>query len=1196
MTKSKLLGEYLRARLLDNFDSPDPAKELLKYSFRHLHRGQGHVLSLDEFKGGLISTFGMTIPRQLIQATFEMFDTEPRTWQLDFDEFCHWLETGERSLNRYGVISATQSLTQLIYRCPPPMFDGIPEGRKPRSNDTSADFKVGGSSPKGMGLSLEQKERAALKAHLVKYRERIHKHVGLTEAQKCVLDHILLEKIKATPKTDLSTTEAFDGLEAFKAFARGGDCVTWNAFKREVSVMLPNLTEESEIREVFSRMDNNGDGVVDLTDFLMWEERMQEGRAKTDFWALEEEQHLEQIRLAKTLVTNPLVPDDYDGSTYFAKLAREKAEKKRADDAEASLEGVGGDCCLGLDTREQHAQAFRDRIISKVKGGSGELLRAFRHFRPAARGRRLFIDYAEFRGSIKQKGLGLGEEDIKSLFGYFDVDTSGEIDITEFRRFFQEDVQLTERQVGGARSDQLLKAKILRQIASRQSDVIQALSCFVSEGDGHGSTGGMDYVTFTSAIAKTGFNLSISETEQMFEKFRLWGEEGAEENALPVGEMSPHAFRDWLLEDNTSISLGDGNVVDKNKNSSFGQVFPSADQAAKRIVLSNLHRKLRAKVRESFKFDHHKLLRSFRGVMRKMGSEISAEEFQAALESFGLGKDKDTVHKLFNYYDWRRKRSIPFQELMEIITKNDGLPRQLTSAECKLRLDKERKASEEATTKLESDIRAGLWKNYLNDVEACHRAIVGSNGGGLIGLVALQDAVRIAGVPIERGSKQALKKILLRNAGAAGGDRCREGWTKADFVNFYRPAACRAAMALAEDRTSVDSHSEADAARAQLICKAIQARTHLLGQARRLMDALKKVDKSGTGKVSRKIFAKALTEEGGLGKVGEMELTRLFVRHKCSVQGGAYVNYPAFVASFSSAVRRAEPATAIAAVAAAAATTTTIGDSTAASSTQAVGPRRRKGGGREPNRSTSNPQLHILSPRPKTVSAATGGGTVCNGEGDGNSIERPRTAELGQRRRETGRAYCTTIAFGSDKNLGCVVRTKQVETLPKYGYIKTFSADSTEMEWRSIMKGLKSSRFLPNLVGLRPEMPKTTPLHRAMKKDVMSNVTKLRTAFKKCENPLRRGVVSVTQFQAVCRKNGVTVDKEDVMFLLKLHRHQPSYGKNSSAPIWVQAPSSAAAAAEMAAKASVAPSASFRYDEFIRTCKGANDVIPKHVR
>lgn len=41
---------------------------------------------------------------QLIQATFDIFDTEPRTWQLDFDEFCHWLETGERVLNSHGIM------------------------------------------------------------------------------------------------------------------------------------------------------------------------------------------------------------------------------------------------------------------------------------------------------------------------------------------------------------------------------------------------------------------------------------------------------------------------------------------------------------------------------------------------------------------------------------------------------------------------------------------------------------------------------------------------------------------------------------------------------------------------------------------------------------------------------------------------------------------------------------------------------------------------------------------------------------------------------------------------------------------------------------------------------------------------------------------------------------------------------------
>lgn len=43
---------------------------------------------------------------------------------------------------------------------------------------------------------------------------------------------------------------------------------------------------------------------------------------------------------------------------------------------------------------------------------------------------------------------------------------------------------------------------------------------------------------------------------------------------------------------------------------------------------------------------------------------------------------------------------------------------------------------------------------------------------------------------------------------------------------------------------------------------------------------------------------------------------RLLNRHGCSEQGGSYVNYPAFVSSFTASVRGAEPASAVAAVAA----------------------------------------------------------------------------------------------------------------------------------------------------------------------------------------------------------------------------------------------------------------------------------------
>lgn len=38
---------------------------------------------------------------------------------------------------------------------------------------------------------------------------------------------------------------------------------------------------------------------------------------------------------------------------------------------------------------------------------------------------------------VRVQGLGLSEEDTKTLFKYFDEDNSGEIDFSEFRRFLQ---------------------------------------------------------------------------------------------------------------------------------------------------------------------------------------------------------------------------------------------------------------------------------------------------------------------------------------------------------------------------------------------------------------------------------------------------------------------------------------------------------------------------------------------------------------------------------------------------------------------------------------------------------------------------------------------------------------------------------------------------------------------------------------
>lgn len=46
---------------------------------------------------------------------------------------------------------------------------------------------------------------------------------------------------------------------------------------------------------------------------------------KRDPPTIRQENHLEQIKLARSKASNLLVPDDYDGSTYHAKLSRELA-------------------------------------------------------------------------------------------------------------------------------------------------------------------------------------------------------------------------------------------------------------------------------------------------------------------------------------------------------------------------------------------------------------------------------------------------------------------------------------------------------------------------------------------------------------------------------------------------------------------------------------------------------------------------------------------------------------------------------------------------------------------------------------------------------------------------------------------------------------------------------------------------------
>lgn len=94
--------------------------------------------------------------------------------------------------------------------------------------------------------------------------------------------------LQRTPPSLFIVRES-DVLLRFNSSATRRNHFSYFPFRVEqIANLLPNLTAESDVNDLFSRMDHNGDGVIDLTDFLMWEERMQDGRSNTDYWALQE--------------------------------------------------------------------------------------------------------------------------------------------------------------------------------------------------------------------------------------------------------------------------------------------------------------------------------------------------------------------------------------------------------------------------------------------------------------------------------------------------------------------------------------------------------------------------------------------------------------------------------------------------------------------------------------------------------------------------------------------------------------------------------------------------------------------------------------------------------------------------------------------------------------------------------------------
>ncbi|CAM9131589.1 unnamed protein product [Discosporangium mesarthrocarpum] len=523
-----------------------------------------------------------------------------------------------------------------------------------------------------------------------------------------------------------------------------------------------------------------------------------------------------------------------------------------------------------------------------------------------------------------------------------------------------------------------------------------------------------------------------------------------------------------------------------------------------------------------------------------------------ALRSFGLSASNMIAQQLFRLYDWRDKGL----EMVEAVVKGNSPPCPISRSERNARLEAENRIPEAEITRVETALREALWNCNQANAEECFVTHGGSRDGRM-SLGGLRRAASEAGVGPEIASDQALTQIMSKygRGGGAGERWCT--WSLAQFLAFYQ---------LPEYQKTHHGRKEAgnpDGQGYQKVTESSRARELLLSQCRHLAKTLRECDHDRSGNVSRTAFSAALANEGSLGKLGEAQLTSLLVRHGCMVKGGSYVNYPAFVRSFSSAVRAADPAAVTAA--------------TAVPALDLINPK------------TTSPALDLLPPRPSTgPNPGRGDGTSAKGVEQSRPSKkegRPSGIKTYQPRRVSSAASLRNnkpLGFSStgNKNNNDVVRAQSQEKFSSIaGYSSKFPTN-TDMARMALLQNSRSTPVLPNLVGLPSELPKTMPLHRAMKKDVVRSMKQLRRAFKQCESPYHRGIVSVSQFKDACRKHGVTIDNDDVSFLLCAHRHKVQ-ARNPTGPV--------PCASLRKVGWDDVTMAGLRYDEFLRTCKAAND-------
>lgn len=323
-------------------------------------------------------------------------------------------------------------------------------------------------------------------------------------------------------------------------------------------------------------------------------------------------------------------------------------------------------------------QTMCRHILSEVKGGQHELLKAFKKFCSKGKSEsQMQVDFIEFRRVLQNCGIGMEEKSALQLFQELDMSHTNAITYADFAAAINagshnDGMEMRNRNDHYSELMKQYKARAAGRHTREPTDPLEVLRNIIGSQVGSGSHQGLksfkklrrkgrsrnnivDYNEFKTALQNCGIDLTEVSAMKVFKRMDISN----------TGSINYDDFIKTVMQENRAqvpeqpISLPGGDKPRRNDS-------PAGEWNSPENPLDVLRRRLRQEITGG----PGQLLRAFKQFRfkgRSSDNVVDFDEFRHALQNCGINLKRLTVRKLFHAMDVSQTGAINYQDFVAFI-------------------------------------------------------------------------------------------------------------------------------------------------------------------------------------------------------------------------------------------------------------------------------------------------------------------------------------------------------------------------------------------------------------------------------------------------------------------------------------------------------------------------------------------------